>query len=80
MLIPLTAAVAALVVCVLILARMIDRDRREHARERTLMLNQLMHLAGRTWQPPPAPEPTAADEFDQHLSFSYDPSYLPDDS
>lgn len=77
MLIPLTVAVAALVVCVLILARMIDRDRREHARERTLMLNQLMHLAGRTWQPPPAAEPDPAEEFEPNLT--YDPSYLPDD-
>ena len=28
---------------------------RQAARERDLLLNQLMHLAGRTWQEPPAP-------------------------
>lgn len=37
---------------------------REHARERQLMLNQILHLAGRTWTPPPVEEwqPTPEDE------------------
>lgn len=34
---------------------------REQARERNLLINQIMHLSGRTWTPPPAdlaePEP-----------------------
>ena len=30
---------------------------RQHARERDLLLNQLMHLAGRTWAPPPSTDP-----------------------
>lgn len=34
---------------------------RQHARERELLLNQVLHAAGRTWSPPPAdrwePEP-----------------------
>lgn len=30
---------------------------RQHARERDLMLNQIMHLADHTWSPPPAAEP-----------------------
>lgn len=29
-------------------------ERREHARERDLLLNQLLHATGKTWQPPPA--------------------------
>lgn len=33
---------------------------RQHARERELLLNQIMHLAGRTWTPPPA------DQWDPH--------------
>ena len=32
---------------------------RQAARERDLLLNQLMHLAGRTWQEPPAQVQTA---------------------
>lgn len=27
---------------------------REHARERQLLVNQILHLSGRTWTPPPA--------------------------
>lgn len=29
-------------------------ERRQHARERDLMLNQLLNLAGKPWQPAPA--------------------------
>jgi len=47
---------------------------RQQARERELLLNQIMHLAGRTWQPPPVPdEPYAVDE-----TVIIDPSQLPD--
>lgn len=51
---------------------------REHARERNLMLNQLLHLAGRTWMPPPIlePLPEAEDETDRYI---YAPSQLLDD-
>lgn len=60
------AAVAALVVVTVLFLRQIDRQQRQHARERDLLTNQLMHLAGRTWTSPPADEPRtwqqAADE------------------
>lgn len=39
-------------------------DRRETARERNLLVNQLMHLAGRTWQEPPAEEISIAVALD----------------
>ena len=49
---------------------------RQQARERELLLNQIMHLAGRTWQPPPVPdEPYPLDEVETVI---LDPSQLPD--
>ena len=44
----------AVVATTLTFAQVVRSLIREHARERNLMLNQLLHLAGRTWQPPPA--------------------------
>ena len=32
----------------------VRRSDRQHARERELLLNQLMHLSGKTWAPPPS--------------------------
>jgi hypothetical protein len=32
---------------------------RSHARERDLLVNQILHLSGRTWTPPPADQWTA---------------------
>lgn len=29
---------------------------RSHTRERALLVNQILHLSGRTWTPPPAEE------------------------
>ena len=49
---------------------------RQQARERELLLNQIMHLAGRTWQPPPVPDELVAEgEADTMI---IDPSQLPD--
>ena len=49
---------------------------RQQARERELLLNQIMHLAGRTWTPPPA----AVDALGEDTMISYiDPSQLPDE-
>lgn len=41
---------------------------RQQARERGLLLDQMMHLAGRTWTPPPAAEPPAETD-DESLDF-----------
>lgn len=35
-------------------ARLLENQRRSHARERDLILNQLLHATGNTWTPPPA--------------------------
>lgn len=52
----------AVVVVALTFAKVAHWQMREHARERTLMLNQLLHLAGRTWEPPPAADAQPTDE------------------
>jgi hypothetical protein len=49
---------------------------RQHARERDLLLNQMLNLAGRPWQPPPAeviPEPV-----DEDGRYVLTPESLPD--
>ena len=45
--------IAGWAVSVTVLLRSADRARREHARERQLLTNQVMHLAGRSWLQPP---------------------------
>ena len=69
----------ALIVTALTFAHIVRWMIREHARERNLMLNQLMHLAGRTWQPPPGPpEPAYDDEEALAAELSLlDPGQLP---
>ena len=57
--------------CVMLVRGMV----RQQARERELLLNQIMHLAGRTWQPPPMPEPLGLDDEELML---VDPSQLPE--
>jgi len=68
-------ALVVLGLCVLAFAQVVRWLIREHARERNLMLNQIMHLAGRTWQPPPPPTPP--DLVDDELAL-VDPAQLPD--
>ena len=51
---------------------------RQQARERELLLNQIMHLAGRTWTPPPAA--VELDALGEDTVIAYiDPSQLPDE-
>lgn len=57
MLVVALGAVAALCVNAAVFAGVIRGVIRQQARERELLLNQLMHLSGRTWTPPPS-EPT----------------------
>lgn len=48
---------------------------RQHHRERELLLNQIMHLSGRTWAPPPTLSAPIAEE---PLEFpEYDAGVLP---
>lgn len=50
------ALIAALVVVALSSTAVIRSLVRSHARERDLLVNQILHLSGRTWTPPPAEE------------------------
>jgi hypothetical protein len=47
-------ALAALVVVALVFASVVRSKDRQAARERDLLINQVMHLSGNTWSPPPA--------------------------
>jgi hypothetical protein len=77
----LTVALAALAVLALALylsAALFRGLVRQQARERELLLNQIMHLAGRTWQPPPEPPLQAAGPAGEEDTVMLDPSQLPD--
>jgi hypothetical protein len=50
----------ALVAVVVVFAALLRWQQRAYTRERHLLVNQLLHATGRTWQPPPRVE-TAAD-------------------
>lgn len=70
------AILAVYLITVSVFARLMLAERRQAARERDLMLNQVMHLAGRTWQPPPA-EPAVEREPDPDEGrFTSSPEYL----
>jgi len=51
---------------------------RQQARERELLLNQIMHLSGRTWQPPPVPAAGLAVSNSEDTLVITDPTQLPD--
>ena len=69
------AALALNALTVLGFLHLIARSARAHARREDLMLNQMLNLAGRPWQPPPSfeapdfgPEPDEAfEDVDQVL-------------
>ena len=69
------AALAVLAVGLYTLGMLVRGLVRQQARERELLLNQIMHLAGRTWTPPPVPEPSPL--VDEELVL-IDPTQLPD--
>jgi hypothetical protein len=54
---------AAIVVIVAVFAALLRWQQRAYTRERHLLVNQLLHATGRTWQPPPVAEP--ADDADE---------------
>ena len=56
------AEAAALAVVSLTFAGLLRSVLRSTARERDLVLNQLLHATGRTWTPPPAEVPPPTEE------------------
>ena len=66
------ALAAALILSVLGLSGVLRSLIRAHARERDLLINQILHVSGRTWQPPPADAPVAqaADDFEDRFTFT----------
>ena len=72
----LTLAVA-LVLTVAAFAGLVRSLIRQHARERGLLLNQLFHAVGKTWEMPPA-DNGAVDVVDDHERFVRSPEQEPD--
>lgn len=70
--------IVGLILVVLAVANAMRAAQRDHARRHDLMLNQVLHLSGRTWTPPPAsnPVPEPEDEFSRFVTA---PSQLLDD-
>lgn len=66
----MTAALAALAagwaVTLTAALALVRSERRAVARERDLLLNQLLHALGRTWTPPPADDTPAVAQPDEH--------------
>ena len=62
------AEAAVLLALTVTFAGLIRSMLRSQARERDLLLNKIMHLAGRTWEPPPAAEQQPPTE-DEYLDF-----------
>lgn len=53
------ALIATNIIAVVASGGVIRSLTRSHARERDLLVNQVMHLAGKSWTPPPAEQWTA---------------------
>jgi len=65
-LIAAAAVVVASAVPLAALVRAVQSERREHARERGLLINQILHLSGKTWSPPPADEKPGPPAIEPH--------------
>lgn len=73
------AAVAATASSVIGLSGVLRSVARQHARERAQLIDQICHLAGRTWTPPPA-EPATVEIDERELErFVMSPGQLPDE-
>lgn len=73
------AAIAALAITTVAWAGVGRWLIRQAARERELLLNQIMHLSGKTWTPPPAEtweQPTEVLDPGRYISSS---SQIPED-
>lgn len=77
MLLVALAAIAAAVAATLSFAGLLRSLIRQHARERDLLINQLLHATGKPWAPAPAaPEPVPEPE---PRSWTASPEQLPAD-
>lgn len=61
---------ASLIICVVCFAQLLRAQQRAHARREDLILNQLLHATGHTWQPPPAEERPAPEQDVERWTFS----------
>lgn len=57
-------ALGCIVVICVVFAGVLRSTTRQQARERDLLLNQLLNLAGKPWQPAPAQAEPAVEEVD----------------
>lgn len=62
MIVVAAAAVVSVTVVTVAFLQALRWQARQHARERDLLVNQVLHLSGRTWQPPPADVSTVVRE------------------
>lgn len=71
------AEAAAIVVVVIAFAGLLRSQQRAHARREDLLINQLLHAAGRAWQPSPADASRAVDDDLRRVSWTPSPEQLP---
>lgn len=74
------ALVLALVAVTLAFVSFLTRQQRAHARREDLLVNQILHLSGRTWTPPPADEwqpPADGDPLVQVFEWTAQPEQQP---
>jgi hypothetical protein len=72
----------ALVAIVVAFAGILARSQRAHARREDLLINQLLHAAGKTWQPAPAETAGAGGRREPEpalVRFTPSPEQLPVD-
>lgn len=72
------AEAAALVAVVVAFAGVVRSLIRQHARERDLLINQLLHATGNPWQPAPVADRPTPDE-PARVRFTASPEQLPVD-
>lgn len=68
---------AALALVTVTFLRIVTRLIREQARERQLLINQLLHATGQTWQPPPS-EPDRRPPEPERARYAAAPEQFPD--
>ncbi len=74
----LTAGLAAgWTITASLLASQLRSMQRAHARREDLLLNQLLHVAGRPWQPAPATEPALLDAEPRPATWTATPEQDP---